>query len=118
MKRYILASILVLTLALLTSCGKTIFYSGEMILDGTTVRYLVDVADQSMKVTAEGTTPDSPITVRLLMISTADQSGIWYYRDFIDTVPYEHKWSLDNNCEYSLWLIKNGEEISFGQFNL
>ena len=108
----------ILSLLALASCGKDIFHSGEMVLDGTTVRYLVDVEHCTINVTAEGTIPNPPIFWRLVEVNPLNQCYLNRFYSRIDTIPYEIICSLSDNCEYSLWLVKDGKTISFGQFNL
>ena len=110
---------IVLTLSLLTvsSCGKVeTFHSGETKIDGTAVRYLVSESDLSMKVTAEGATPDVTIYVKLKYVQSSAITETVV--DSIITIPHENTISLSKGNAYTLFLEKGGESIGVGQFNL
>ena len=115
MRRNLLTFITALVLCTLPSCEKAIYHSGEMILDGTTIRYLVSEKNYTLTVTAEGAVPTSPIYVKLLdMQSSALKESVI---DTIVTIPHEKSVSVWTNHEYSLFLEKDGEAIGIGRFN-
>lgn len=116
MKKIVCFLALLLSLVTLSSCGKDTFYSGEAVLDGTIVRYLVSEEEHSLKITAEGARPATMIFVKLMDIqaSTLTESEI----DRISAVPHEHRHSLEQGKEYCLFLEKNGRSIGIGQFKL
>lgn len=117
MRRYNLTFIWILTLISLMSCSKTIFHSGEMVLDGTTVRYLVSEKELTLDISAEGNVPSSPIYVKLMEI---DSTSCFTEKviDSILSTPHENSVTLNRNREYGLFLEKNGETIGIGQFDL
>lgn len=118
MKRYFLTSVLVFMLFTLSSCEKAaVYHSGEMVLDGTTVRYLASENDLTLKITAEGSIPTSPICVKLMNIQSSSLIE-WWVIDSIVSTPYESGlYLLYKNREYGLFLEKDGEAIGIGQFN-
>lgn len=99
-----------------SSCSTETFHSGEVVLDGTTVRYLVSESDQTLKIDAEGNTPNAAIYVKLMTL----EASIFTENvvDSIITIPHENTVSLNKGIDYSLFLEKNGETIGLGQFNL
>lgn len=98
------------------SCGTDVFHSGEAVVDGTKVRYLVSESDLSMKVTAEGATPDATIYVKLMNVQSSAMTETVV--DSIITIPHENTISLSRGFAYTLFLEKSGESLGVGQFNL
>lgn len=117
MKKIVNTIVLTLSLLSVSSCGKVeTFHSGETVFDGTTVRYLVSESDVSLKVTAEGATPDVTIYVKLKNVQSSAITETVV--DSIITIPHENTISLSKGNTYTLFLEKGGESIGVGQFNL
>ncbi len=117
MKKIVNTIVLTLSLLSVSSCGKVeTFHSGETVFDGTTVRYLVSESDLSMKVTAEGATPDATIYVKLMNVQSSAMTETVV--DSIITIPHENTISLSKGFAYTLFLEKSGESLGVGQFNL
>ena len=116
MRQYIIPFFVLVALLSLTSCGKEIFYSGEMVIDGTTVRYLVGKESRTLMISAEGSTPTAPIYVKLLEIQSSNLTE--KIIDSIGSIPPEKSVTLDGNCDYDLFLEKNEKTIGIGQFSL
>lgn len=116
MKIFFKTFLTICLMAFLSSCSTETFHSGAMALDGTKVKYLVSESDQSLKINADGITPNATIYVKLLAVeaSTFTENVV----DSIITIPHENIVSLNKGIDYSLFLEKNGETIGLGQFNL
>ena len=117
MKEFSKTFLTICLMAFFSSCSTETFHSGAVVLDGTTVRYLVSVSDQTLKIDApEGNKPNATIYVKLLAVeaSTFTENVV----DSIITIPHENIVSLNKGIDYSLFLEKNGETIGLGQFNL
>lgn len=117
MKKIAFYIVLSFAIVVLPSCRKERFYSGSVILDGTTVKYLASGEDLTLKINAEGTTPSSTIYVKLM----DNQSGNlqWIVVDSIKSIPHEKTISsLSDDKNYSIFLIKNGDTTGMGQFHL
>jgi len=103
-------------MAFFSSCSTETFHSGAVVLDGTTVTYLVSESDQSLIINADGITPNVTIYVKLLAVeASAFTENVV---DSIITIPHENTVSLNKGIDYSLFLEKNGKTIGLGQFNL
>ena len=110
--------IVVLTIGLLSSiasCSKD-FYSGGVILEGTTVKYIVDVSEKTLTVKTEGNKPDAPIYVELEQLIDDKSEMVGF--DSITDVPCEKPFLLEKAGIYSLFLKKNGKEMGVGMFEI
>lgn len=117
MKKITCCVVVSLLVILLVSCWKEIFYSGEAILNGTTVRYLVDVESQSLTVAAHGSVPETAIYVKMMTFQSdvLSETAI----DSIVVLPYHCVFTdLKQGVNYSLFLENNGMNIGLGQFVL
>lgn len=116
MKKIVYTIVLMLSLLSVSSCGKVeTFHSGETVLDGTTVRYLVSESALSMKVAAEGATPNATVYVKVVNVQNSAITETVV--DSIITIPHENTVSLSKGNNI-LFLEKSGESIGVGQFNL
>ena len=109
--------IYIISICLLSSCGKEIIHTGEAILDGTTVRYLANEKELTLKITAEGSSLLSPIYVNAI-INNDEQPIIIWRLDTITILPFQETYNMGDSYYYSLFLEKDGTSIGIGQFFL